>query len=245
MVSVRGTTMCVSLFFLLACGSLQAQIHSTKPSKGTKTELRAQHITLRLAQYHTFIGSKMKLKHANPDVVPVYSDKTPPQNALFTGYLHDTNGNFGSNNQYEWRNEFYRAALRFHSTKLLHHQIVKATLNLRIFKTHVRGVHSANDHYTQATSCGTKVESGGSEWWTSTPGQVDIANPSVRIDPSGTSRLHIDVTPIVAQWSKPQSNLGMVLAGDNEDLGAFTETICQTQYVHSGQGAPTLTVYYK
>lgn len=244
MVSLRGSAMCVSLFFLLACASLQAQTRTIKSSKTSKTELRPQHITLRLAQHYTFQSRHIKFKSDKINDQSVGLDI--PGGALYAGYLHDTNGKYpGTPWDYESRNEFYRGALRFHSTKLLHRQIVKATLNLRIFKTHVRGVHSANDHYTQATSCGTKVESGGSEWWTSTPGQVDVANPSVRIDPSGTSRLHIDVTPIVAQWSKPQSNMGMVLVGDNEDLNAYTETICQTQYVHSGQGAPTLTVYYK
>lgn len=236
--------MCVSLVFLLACGSLQAQIHSTGPSKKTKTEMRPQHITLRLAQHYTFQSRHIKFKSDKITDGSVALDI--PGNALYAGYLHDTNGTYpGTRWDYESRNEFYRGTLRFHSTKLLHHEIIKATLNLTIYKTHKRGVHSANDHYTQTVSCGTKVESGLANWWTSPPGQVEAGAPVASISPSRTSRLHIDVTEIVAQWSKPQSNFGLVLLGDNEDLNAYTETICQTQYVHAGQGAPTLTVYYK
>ena len=233
----------------LALGQIERTKKTAKHEIGSSTTSKTPKIiTLRLAQFQTSSSAKAKLKKdENPtNFANLERSTLPPANTLFVGYLHDTNGTYDNGNiDYEWRNEFYRAALRFHSTKLLHHSIIKATLNLRIFKTHVRGVHSANDHYTQTSACTKTAQSGKAEWWTNTGLPVEAGAPLVLVQPSGTSNLHIDVTDIVSQWTEPHSNFGLVLVGENEDLGAYTETICQAQFVHAGQGAPTLKVEYK
>lgn len=240
------------LLLVLSSGLALGQIEKTKktvkheigPSTTSKTP---KTITLRLAQFQTFSSANAKLKKDDPANLRMFEGSTlPPANTLFVGYLHDTNGAYeGGNVPYEWRNEFYRSALRFHSTKLLHHTIIKATLTLRIYRTHVRGVHSANDHYTQTSACTKTAQSGKAEWWTNTGVPVEAGPPTISVQPSGTSNLHIDVTDIVSQWAEPHSNFGLVLVGENEDLGAYTETICQAQFVHAGQGAPTLKVVFR
>ncbi len=83
------------------------------------------------------------------------------------------------------------------------------------------------------------------QFQTFTSSKMKLKNASPSEIPGGTSDLHIDVTDIVSQWSEPHSNFGLVLVGENEDLGAYTETICQTRYVHAGQGAPTLKMVYQ
>ncbi len=120
--------LCLAVLFLIMAGCpLQAQTRAKKPSTSSKTELRPETIHLHLVQFTTV--QPMRWKRNDIGEQNAQAAGLPP--GLFCGYLHDTNGS-ASNVKYEWRNEYYRGALRFHSTKLLHKQIIKATLNLRI-----------------------------------------------------------------------------------------------------------------
>lgn len=168
----------------------------------------------------------------------------PPSNALYVGYLHDTNGKDDYGNGYEARNEFYRSGLRFEVPHVISRPILKATLNLRIYKTHVRGTHSNPDYNNATRSCAIKAASAKSRWY-STGSFNDFGDPVVAVLPSGTQDMHIDITPLARSWAThPETNFGLIMLGENEDLKAYTETICQTQFVHAGDGAPTLTVTY-
>jgi hypothetical protein len=172
----------------------------------------------------------------------------PPANALYVGYLHDTNGKDNLGTGYEARNETYRGGLRFEVPKIFGRYVKQATLNLRIYKTHIRGVHSNPDYYNATKSCAVRITTAKSRWYAQgdmNGSLVDIGDPSVGIIPSGTQDLHINVTALAQAWSlHPETNFGMVLMGENEDMKAYTETICQTQFVHAGDGAPTLVVTY-
>jgi hypothetical protein len=170
----------------------------------------------------------------------------PPSNALFAGYLHDTNGKGTDGNSYEARNEFYRAGLRFEIARPFGRTLQRAVLNLRIYKTHVRGTHSNPDYNNATALCAVKAVSAKSRWYgNSITGLVDIGDPSVAIAPNGGQDLHIDITPLAIAWaSHPETNFGLILMGQDENLKAYTETICQTQFVHAGDGAPTLTVTF-
>lgn len=244
----------ITLSVALALFSIWPVADAAQAPRGAQQRLREREVryqpptTVTLSPVHFRTASSQKIKKGaeffitGDPYVP-----TPPTNALFSGYLHDTNGKDDMGESYDYRNEFYRAGLHFDVSKLVGHKVAKAVLSLRIFRTHHRGVHSNPDYYDHVSTCGTVIATGKSQWWTYSD-QIDFGPPTVQVLPSTTSDLKIDVTEIVRSWvAGPDSNFGLVIMGDNEDLGAYTETICQTQYVHSdpgGDGAPTLTIDY-
>jgi len=249
-----------SLLFLLA-SCLTASVvpaASAAPRPGTEIERQAKvtqvfhWMTLAPAAMGTksqqwlrySSGSNNSTQDASKLCVPL-----PAPDSLFAGYLHDTNGNLCAGmNGYEARNEFYRAALRFDLSPLAGHSLHQAILHLRVFKTHHRGIHSNPDFWDSSSSCAVTVAAGRSNWWQSLGDplvMVDTQDPTVTAA-TGSADLQIDVTPIALAWLQgAQANYGLVLRGENEDLQAYTETICQTQYVMQGEGSPTLAVAYK
>ena len=162
------------------------------------------------------------------------------ENGLVVGYKHETGGS--SANAY--LNIFHRGALLFTMKHLQGKKILKATLRLTVQSTFSSGIHNADQHTDQSTSCAATVRNASSLWWKSTK-QIGVGTVTV---PANVTNRQVDVTEIVAAWvAQPNTipNRGFVLQGDDESLTEFTETACDTTYYSSGLHEPTLVVVYE
>jgi hypothetical protein len=205
-------------------------------------------LTTTLSPVHLATGEQESIKQgANFFIVAPATSQLPDPTNLYVGYLHDTNGKDPQGNGYEARNEFYRGGLRFDVSALAGHTIETAVLNLRVYSTHHRGVHSNPDTWDKSSSCAVQVVNAKSDWWQDPhPQPMDIGDITIPIPANAAADFQVDVTPIVRSWmASATANYGLVLMGDDEHTDLYTETICQSQYIYSGDGAPTLVVTYR
>ena len=82
---------------------------------------------------------------------------------------------------------------------------------------------------SHAKSCTAKILLGGDRWTKNTDWIEDgalIAETGVGNGPD----IAVDVTKTVRAWASGQENRGFVLEGEEENLTAFTEKACVTQY---------------
>lgn len=128
----------------------------------------------------------------------------------------------------DWLNDAWRSGILF-DVSSFHNQfqskhIINAKLMLRVNSTQI----GADYHNDYSTSCTARIGVGTGRWWNNsawidagivlTPGQ--FTGPDVAYD----------VTPIVSDWAAGSPNFGFVLLGPEENLGAFTENSCRSDY---------------
>lgn len=123
----------------------------------------------------------------------------------------------------------HRAAFAFDVSPVLNHRIVSATFHATIRSSTGAG----NNH-----SCATHVGTGTEFWWQNT-GWID-AMFGAGIVPTDTGPIiSADVTTLVAPWSRGEPNYGFVLRNEDENLDAFTNKVCVTEYT-----SPALDIVY-
>lgn len=123
----------------------------------------------------------------------------------------------------------HRAAFAFDVSQILNHRVVSATLHATI-----RSSYGAGNNHSCATQVGT-----GTEFWWQNAAWLD-ATFGAGIVPTDTGPIiSADVTTLVAPWSRGEPNYGFVLRNDDENLGAFTNKNCVTDFT-----SPTLDIVY-
>ncbi len=111
--------------------------------------------------------------------------------------------------------QFWRLGVRFDVSRLTGHRIVAAKLRIA---------------FDQAHSCATDVGRGENEWWFADANWNDgFFGDGIGIGDAGPE-LAADVTPIVTHWIAFNENRGLVLKGNDENSGAFTNKSCTTYF---------------
>jgi hypothetical protein len=152
------------------------------------------------------------------------------------GYSYaTTKGTLASGDFYQ--NFAMRTGVMFDVTPFGSQHIVSATLKLevnrtwtnRFFLTETGAASDDSLPDSHAKSCIAKILQGGDRWTKNGDWIEDgalIAETGVSDGPDIT----VDVTKIVRAWASGQENRGIVLEGEEENLTAFTEKACVTQY---------------
>ncbi len=136
-------------------------------------------------------------------------------------------------------NSIHRLGLHFDVSPVMHRRIVSASLELEVasawqgetnlnvpFRTSTDAGDPPTDHQT---SCAAKLATGSARWW-QYKDWID-ASPQAPASAQGPD-VSIDATRIVDGWANSAlPNFGLVLIGEEENLGAFTEKSCVTSYV--------------
>lgn len=167
------------------------------------------------------------------ELIPIVS-RTNSQSidTPMVGFIHKTDKSFFGDSYY---NLSSRAGMYFDLSVLGRRKVRSAILKLQVSQT----IFDPAYQITTPFSCAETIGIATDYWWTySGPlANVDFSqgtNPGVHLGPN----VAIDVTSIVALWVMlGQANYGFILRNQDENLNAFTENSCLTQYV----GA-TLTV---
>ncbi len=151
------------------------------------------------------------------------------------GFQHSTQKNvFGDLAS----NTAYRLGIYFDISPVMHRKIRSARLQLEVASTwqgkgnigapfpHYQARDVPSDHQS---SCAAILSEGTARWWNYTEWILDSPVKSAAAQGPDIS---IDVTDIVNGWANDRrENFGFVLKGEDEDLTAFTERSCVTQYV--------------
>lgn len=128
------------------------------------------------------------------------------------GYYYSAEKNFLGDSRSA---QFWRLGVRFDMSRLADHRIVAAKLRIA---------------FDQANSCATDVGRGMNEWWFADTNWNDaFFGDGIGIGDAGPE-LAADVTPIVTHWIAFDENRGLVLKGNDENLGAFTNKSCTTYF---------------
>lgn len=152
--------------------------------------------------------------------------KDAPATGLVVGFSYTSRELvFGDNSDAT----IYRAAFGFDVTPIVNHRIVSATLRATIKSSGGAG----NNH-----SCATHVGTGTEFWWLDTA-WLDAAFGAGIVPTDTGPVISADVTRLVEPWSHGEPNYGFVLRNDDENLGAFTNKFCVTEYA-----SPTLDIVY-
>ncbi len=127
------------------------------------------------------------------------------------------------------RDTVSRAALYFDLSTLAGKHIRSARLTLRVDTTAIDAVDTTRSRDDHETSCVARIGFGTSYWWN----YDDWIEAAVAVSPGPQQGPDVsyNVTPLVAAWAQGRPNYGMVLLGEEENLDAFTEKACQTEYV--------------
>ena len=136
-------------------------------------------------------------------------------------------------------NRIHRLGLHFDIAPILHHHIVSARLEMEVVSAWasddnigapwsnypLSNFSTPTDH---STSCAATLAEGTAKWWKYT--DWIKASPALPAAAQGPD-VAIDATRIVDGWANDAApNFGMVLIGEEENLSAFTEKSCVTQY---------------
>lgn len=151
------------------------------------------------------------------------------------GYNYATNKGTVAINDY-YLDDALRTGLIFDLSGLANAHIVSAHLRMEVDRTWTGkyqyppvGVVGSGLPSSHSTSCTAKVFMGGDRWAKNTDwieAGAQIAETGVVEGPD----VRIDVTPAARAWTTGQENRGLVLEGEEENLTAFTEKGCVTQY---------------
>ncbi len=153
------------------------------------------------------------------------------------GYAYNTDrGITASGDAYV--NFALRTGMMFDVTSLKGQQIVSATLKMEVNRTWTNRfmlddggaatTDSLPDSHTK--SCTAKFFLGGDRW----TNNADWIEAGALIAETGVADgpdISIDVTKTVRAWASGKENRGFVLEGEEENLTAFTEGACVTQYL--------------
>lgn len=116
-------------------------------------------------------------------------------------------------------NWFYRSGVLFDLRSIRGRNITRATLRMRI-------VGSQGN-----PSCINKIGDGYRDWWNEPGDGVIDENTSDPIDGTLSGNdVQFDVTRIVRNWAQGRTNYGFVLGNLDENLRAFTNKRCLTDY---------------
>lgn len=111
--------------------------------------------------------------------------------------------------------QYWRLGVRFDVSRLAGHRIVAAKLRIA---------------FNEAHSCATDVGRGENEWWFADANWNEgFFGDDIGIGDSGPE-LSANVLPIVSHWIAFNENRGLVLKGNDENSGAFTNKSCTTNF---------------
>jgi hypothetical protein len=142
---------------------------------------------------------------------------------LEVGNSHYTNKDFFGD---KYHNEYARSGVAFDLSSLAGRHVYKAILRLHIDQATVGVPYATNN----ASDCAAWVAAGIAPWWNDgnmVEGQFDSALSTGKVP---GPEVAIDVTPIVQSWMQGAQNFGLVLKQDDENLGAFYDGACMTQF---------------
>ena len=135
-------------------------------------------------------------------------------------------------------NAAYRLGLYFDITPVMHRRIRSARLQFEVDSAwngdgviHAPGPHmqAADVPTDHQTSCAAVLSEGTARWWNY---KDWILDSPVKSAAAQGPDIAIDVTDIVNGWANSaRPNFGFVLKSDDENMAAFTEKVCVTQYV--------------
>ena len=150
------------------------------------------------------------------------------------GVLHATNKSAGGDHKYTAINRGYAV---FVLDEVAGKHITKATLHLHRTQTlmYIGGQYGQSQ---DGVSCATRVGAAAADFYNAKNRWVD-GEFSASIPTSSGADTDVDVLQIVRGWANGAPNHGFVIRGNDENLGAFTESECI-----SGFEGITLTVQY-
>jgi hypothetical protein len=152
----------------------------------------------------------------------IVSDSNVPDGGPVVGYFHAKNESTFGDTRF---NKVRRYAVAFDLDALRNKRLVSARLHLTIQSSYGAG----NNH-----SCASSVASGVEFWWKSDAqqwieGSFDVARAPFNVTgPIVTA----DVTKLVAPILAGSPNYGFVIRNDDENLGAFENSQCETVYTN-------------
>ena len=158
------------------------------------------------------------------------------QEKYLTGYIFDTGTDSGVN----WYNNYiFRGGVLFDPSQLSGHKIFSAKLRLQVewscSTADSASKPQSGDCVDQFTNCGALLFEGSPDhpWWRDRH-WIDIGPPIATAIPKAGPVVVIDVTRSVQGWLSGRPNVGLVMAGDNENLvqaAIRPDTACHTNYV--------------
>ena len=179
---------------------------------------------------------------------PTVSDQSDAGQAL-VGFVYNTfKGAYASSDMAN--NSVHRLGIYFDLSSLNNHRILSARLRITVdsawtkpfnWTTWGQAFQPTDPPEDHSTSCEAKLGVGTDRWW-QYGGWINAA--VVSTGQYNGPDIVIDVTPTVAQWTSyggATPNMGFVLIGPEENLGAFTEEACLTSYL---PGSIVLDVRY-
>jgi len=139
------------------------------------------------------------------------------------GYVYDTHKGVAGDDGH--LNMMYRLGFRFDLSQLTGKRFLGARLVLH-------GQRTMSNFDNSGILCGTELGMLTSDWWDSPHQNLDQATFANALHSGSSSpSATVDVTSIVKGWlASPSSNYGLVLRNPDENLGAFTELSCLTEY---------------
>lgn len=143
---------------------------------------------------------------------------------LITGYSYSTNKSVLGDSK---ANDVRRGAVAFDLSAIKGHPIDFATLHIHVLQTMMGNQYQMNYDW----SCTTTLSIGMNQWWYDVNWLASNPKQTLSVSQAGPE-INIDLAKWMSYAAYGAYDNGFILIGGSEDLGAFTEASCQTQYDH-------------